>query len=917
MFPKRSLFVALTLWVMTFSSVFAQKADFYAYYNRLDYIQPPQTEVLGRIPVNAAITFAGGKPDPSDTISRLPAPGQIRWGQYPDLIVNVARDIQLVFSRATGYLPYSKTPGGRFQLRQLAKCHEDPMCLYSYVRLVECLPDKIVVEWRHVPDPASVVMTEEIHEYFIITPDGRVRRQVRVGTERLDNFNGPANVTVQELALTSDGIKELSLTFPRLSGVPAAPVAGAMIRNGVVIMPSRWFNFDDGLSRGGDETTETVTGTLCPVAGNKTLWKRGVSGTALAFDGYFTKVTLPKDEAPVLRDEMTLMAWVALGAYPWNDAGIVHWAAGEPITAEDYKHGYRDPYIYRPWNIKGFMLGVDPYGRPIFKVNGEQAGGGVLEDKDTVRKADALPTYRWTHLAATYGKGMMSLYVNGRLIASKAASGPIILPDRDVLIGLNGDPQRVSDPVSHSKFAAWNNMPLIYGIEGLIDEVMIYDRCLTADEIQKYFQSVCPPEQELNNPDLKRRILPGGVNGLPAQKFGATFKTLKYHELWDNLWRPGPYRDVIVRFDTLPCSVVFWQGTNFGPGWVTEKNQWMSDQSWEIGGPHGCAEHMADKRGRFNRVNLVENTDARVVVHWRYAAIDVGYVFPQADVWVDEYYTIYPDGVGIRFVDAPDSDYGDFHDIQFLSQPGTTCLDNMNLRAISVANLKGESADLTWQPPNRVPENPQKDACIKLINFKSKWKIFAIYREGAKIVTWGAKEQSKHTPDPFAGPWNHWPVGLCPSDGRYAVSDDRVTHAALGGAEGKGNVIMYGFTDQPVTSLVPLAKSWNHPPALKVEYGCVSKGYDQKPRAYVLDASEEAISFTLHGSRDTPVFNPCFVITHWNSNAKARVKLNGKPVNPGRSFRQGIVGDNEGKQIMVIWLELKSESDVRISISKI
>ena len=105
--------------------------------------------------------------------------------------------------------------------------------------------------------------------------------------------------------------------------------------------------------------------------------------------------------------------------------------------------------------------------------------------------------------------------------------------------------------------------------------------------------------------------------------------------------------------------------------------------------------------------------------------------------------------------------------------------------------------------------------CIKRINFKSKWKVFAIYQEGARDQPRGAQqEQSKHTPDPFAGPWNHWPVGLNPSDGRYAVSDDRVTHAALGGADRTGSTILHGFTDQPAASLVTLAKSWNRPPAI-------------------------------------------------------------------------------------------------------
>jgi len=67
-------------------------------------------------------------------------------------------------------------------------------------------------------------MTEVVHEYFIITPDGRVRREVRTGTERLDDFNDPANVTVQELLLSSEGIVERSLTRARPSRSPARPL---------------------------------------------------------------------------------------------------------------------------------------------------------------------------------------------------------------------------------------------------------------------------------------------------------------------------------------------------------------------------------------------------------------------------------------------------------------------------------------------------------------------------------------------------------------------------------------------------------------------------------------------------------------------------------------------------------------------
>ncbi|RLG58727.1 MAG: hypothetical protein DRN95_03845 [Candidatus Hydrothermarchaeota archaeon] len=840
--------------------------------------------------------------------------GSAITGKYADIVVHIDDSRRLVFGRETSYLPWLETTSGRYPFKQLTECKTDPMCLGSYVRIIKNEPDEVLIHWRHVPDPESIVTTETIHELITVTPQGRVVRRVKIGTQRLEDYQDPANVRVQTLQLTKTGVKELSLSQPKRSANPGGDVPGSAVRKKFPVPPAVWLKFDEGLRKRVNSekytTRDSLSGQVCTISGNKTLWKPGVSGTALAFDGYFSKVTLPKDKAPRVTDELTLEAWVVLGAYPWNDAGLVHQSAGEAITPEAYKHGYRDPYVYRPWKMRGYMLGIDPYGRPVFKVNGKQAGSGEVSHKETVKDKHVIPTYHWVHLAGVYGNGSISLYMNGKLIDQKASSGAIEASDRDVLIGLNGDAQRISDPVSHSDFAANNNLPIIYGIEGLIDEVKIYDRALSGEQIRASYSALRPPAELVDQACLGRRILPGDVTGKPADAFGASYKTLEYHEIWDNLWRTSPYRDIVVRFDALSANVVFWQGTNFGSGWVTEKNQWMSDQSAEIGGPHGCAEHMADKRGRFSHVRLIENTAARVVIHWRYPSIDVGYVFPAPDVWADEYYTIYPDGAGIRYVARAK---GGWHDTQFLTQAGTTCLENLSLTALSVANMAGESADLRWEMPNRVPRNPIKDACIKVINFKSNWKVYAIYREGAEIEQWGRSEQSKHTPDPFAGPWNHWPVGLNPSDGRYAVSTDRVTHAAIGGGRRVGSFIMYGFTDKDVTSLIPLAKSWNRPAKLKSLNGCESSGYRQTERAYRLAAKGSSLSFVLDGSAETPIYNPCFVIENWTNEARSRLAVNGKELTPGKSFRQGITRNGDGTKTLVVWIELKSVSPVRFA----
>jgi hypothetical protein len=326
---------------------------------------------------------------------------------------------------------------------------------------------------------------------------------------------------------------------------------------------------------------------------------------------------------------------------------------------------------------------------------------------------------------------------------------------------------------------------------------------------------------------------------------------------------------------------------------------------------------MADKDCRHSYVRLIENTNARVVLHWRYSSADVGYLFAHPLHWTDEYHTIYPDGTGVRRVYYRRGSES-WQDVQFFSEPGTTCLDNVHLQALSVADLSGRTLDLTWEPPNGVPKNTLTEACIEQVNFKSRYKVFLIFQEFPRIGPWGESEQSPYTADPFAGPWNHWPVSLVPSDGRFAVAADRLTHAALAAARRTpGNMAIYGFNDRPISALIPLARMWNRPPVLEVIEGGDSEGYDKARRAYVLVAGGSKIRFRLEASGESPVVNPCFVVKNWGSRtAGAAVKINGSLQRAGPAFRQGIVTGTDGSPVLVIWLEQLRETPAGYEISR-
>lgn len=335
----------------------------------------------------------------------------------------------------------------------------------------------------------------------------------------------------------------------------------------------------------------------------------------------------------------------------------------------------------------------------------------------------------------------------------------------------------------------------------------------------------------------------------------------------------------------------------------------MSDQSSEIMTRFGCAEHMADKQNRHAHVRILENTDARVVIHWRYASAGITYQFENWRTWTDEYHTIYPDGMAVRYVHYHDQETG-WQDVQFFAQPGTTPEDQIHLKALTVANLKGDIHTLDWT--DGVPENTLRDASISMVNFKSDYKVAVIYPDGTEIGTWGEMERATDETH-FAGPWNHWPVSQMPNDGRYALRTDRVTHSALGGGE-PDSLAIYGFTNQDISSLLSLAKFWNYAPALEINSGAKNARYDMSQKAYTMEATEENISFRVDAGKEVPLKNPCFVIENWGSNP-FELMLDDKIRMPGQDFKQGYVAVKGGYNL-VVWLDAELSAPIEMSISK-
>jgi hypothetical protein len=907
-------FYLLVTFIQLLLVVGASSSDFYAYYTKINSGEPWEKYSLTE--------------------------------KHADLVVNLDQG-RILFHRATSYLPQWKTESGMWLFDEIISRRgdgpdqrPDKNNIYSYVRLISHNQDSIVVHWRYFPDfelgshlkpvGGKVGFDGVVHEYFTFFPDGRVKRNYREGTSKFDDWIDPLNRDFQLLQLSDNGMELLENTKSELSRLPGKKITGtSIISKNNDIQPAYTWHFDEGMETRSydlkDFTREFTSGKTFPVSGPKTVWKKGVSGTALAFDGYSSEVTGPKITLPEFGEDggFTVEAWVAPGAY-----SICRWTA--IAHQSEWEADVRDNiFQMRNWGKmqlgekikKGFFLGLDEFGRPVVILAIE--GMPVI-----VTATEPIPLYQWSHIGFTYiDEGILFLYVDGQLADFVNFSGHLTPSQTNFVIGKNDDSIGY---VSQHVVRTYSTFPSALGFEGLIDEVNVYHEPLWHANMQEVYQASRPDEIVA---DMQPRELPGKSGD--ANEFGAIYTHLKYHDLWDNMWREAEHPDIVVKFDLMPTSVVFWRGCR-SPGWVTETNKWISDQSseltdWHWGnerdGAESCCEHMSDYQARHSHVRIIENTDARVVIHWRYASVDVLYKHPNVcrnpddwGVWTDEYLTIYPDGVGVRFVNihgGKDFYYAEeggnigFHDTQFLSEAGTKPEDNISPQSLTIVSHNDEVTELDWSESH--PDG-EFDAQAIWINLKSKYKVFEVFPPGTRVNVWAGGEKTSYSK---YSAWNHYPVTQAPCDGRYCVAPDRLTHSALAAADNlteTGNMLLYGFTNNDAKSLVPLARSWNFAPDIINISGGTSLGYDKSQRAYQIQAENNSLSFVLDASVSSPIVNPCFVLEGWDR--ETMVKMDGVNIMTDKNLRQGLVRDTNGRLQLVVLILMNSEKPVKIEFEK-
>ena len=88
-------------------------------------------------------------------------------------------------------------------------------------------------------------------------------------------------------------------------------------------------------------------------------------------------------------------------------------------------------------------------------------------------------------------------------------------------------------------------------------------------------------------------------------------------------------------------------------------------------------------------------------------------------------------------------------------------------------------------------------------------------------------------------------------------------------------------------------------------------------RAYYITRTSDAapdLKFTMAGSEDSPVINPCFVIKDWDAKNLA-LTVDGKSIERGPDFRWAIEKDADGQARLIVWIKMTASKSVEFSLS--
>jgi hypothetical protein len=215
----------------------------------------------------------------------------------------------------------------------------------------------------------------------------------------------------------------------------------------------------------------------------------GIANSAYSFGGNGQYMLLNPIAALSGASELTVSAWVKISGQNTNTN--CNLGCAQFLLA-------RDP----DYSSQGFSLG---YGQGSFKF------GGAISNSNGVISSQSFsaPFSSWQHIAWTVGGGSQKIFVNGLVSNSSIYNGVLPISNGNLYFGYN--------PV----------MGYPYFLNGLLDDIAIWNRALSASEIQQLYTTQAPCTLTSNFFATDTISACGNSVNLNAQNAGANY-------LWSN-----------------------------------------------------------------------------------------------------------------------------------------------------------------------------------------------------------------------------------------------------------------------------------------------------------------------------------------------------------------------------------------------
>lgn len=192
------------------------------------------------------------------------------------------------------------------------------------------------------------------------------------------------------------------------------------------------------------------------------VWATGKSGGAIQFDGVDDSIEVASSQDFSFLDYgLTITAWL------WVEPDTSIQIDRPGVIATDYFHSSR--------GYTGYYVHLTSYGGNFYRIDcgfgdGDIVGGRSAQNRITKSSSEGFYKQSWNHIAVVFeGKEDIDIYINGCLVLGTYS-------------GTGGDVSYQSHPL-----VIGNVMGFDRPFKGKMDEVRIYDRALSSDDIRTIY----------------------------------------------------------------------------------------------------------------------------------------------------------------------------------------------------------------------------------------------------------------------------------------------------------------------------------------------------------------------------------------------------------------------------------------------